>query len=88
MSNIANLGRLHNLLTNGLPDLVDADGRLNVQILADHLKISDKALYASFKRERVSSRQMNALVRLSKEMRPRKDFEPLTHSDLADFMAK
>lgn len=87
MSNIDGVGRLRLLLTNGLPDLCDADGRLNVQTLAERLNISDKALYAQFKRERVSGRQMNALVRLSNETRPRKDFTPLSHSNLAEFMA-
>ncbi|WP_131821905.1 hypothetical protein [Salipiger marinus] len=87
MSNIESVGRLRQLLTNGLPDLCDADGRLNVKNLAKLLNISDKALYAQFKRERVSGRQMNALVRLSNETRPRKGFTPLSHSNLAEFMA-
>lgn len=85
--NVGNLGRLHQLPTRGLPDWCEADGRLNVQALAAELKMSDKALYAQFKRTRVSAKRINAFIALSKATALQKDFAPLTHSDFAEFLA-
>lgn len=88
------LGKLHALLIRGLPDWIDEGGLLRVYDLAKYLGISYQALYKICERERISSRRMVALLKLSREskkpfnvnMATNEPYGPLTTDDFMEFL--
>jgi hypothetical protein len=94
------LGKLHALLTNGLPEYVN-DGVLDVRRLAEDIGdgISYQAIYSWFTRERISARRIMQICQMSRATEPRfqpkpyfvngeltPEWRPLCRDDFWEFM--
>ena len=94
------LGKLHALLTHGLPEFVN-DGVLDVRRLADEIGdgISYQAIYGWFTRERISARRIIQICQMSRATEPRNrpkqvfvngeltpEWQPLCRDDFWEFM--
>lgn len=97
--NANDLGKLHALLTRGLPEFVQ-DGVLDVRKLATEIGdgISYQAIYAWFERERLSFRRVQQICQMSRATEPRfrpapkfvdgnlVEWQPVVMEDFIEFM--
>lgn len=93
----AELGKLHAILVEGLPDYLDENGGLNVRKVSAKIGISFQAMYKWFDREQISAKRIKAIVQLSEntQNRPKPklvngkkvSWQPLQHDDFWEFMA-
>lgn len=87
------LGRLHVLMTQGLPSYCDEDGVLDVKgKLAGALGCSYQAVYSMFKRESISRKRADQVVHLSEQtpavLRPDGWRGPLVRDDFWEFLGR
>lgn len=82
------LGKLHILLTKGLPDMVDEQGILDTRALAKYLGISYQALYKWFEREQIPPKRIGGILVLSKKQKKHEGFSPLVRDDFWEFMSR
>lgn len=61
-----NLGKIHALLVQRMPEWVDDQGFLRTYDLAAYLGISYQALYKIFERDRIAPKRAKALILLSR----------------------
>lgn len=89
------LGPLHDLIKNGLPEFVDANGTLDVRKLAMEFGISYQAVYLMFQRGSISKKRIAQVCLLSKRTKPSNrpswkcevEWKPLVVDDFWPFMA-
>ena len=65
------LGPLHELLTRGLPEFTDENGRLDPRQLAVEMGISYQAVYLIFKRGSISKKRIATICYLSHKTKPK-----------------
>ncbi len=83
------LGKLHELLTKGLPDFVDDAGILDTKKVADLLGISFQALYKWFERDQIPAKRIAVIVTLSKKQKKKgESFSPLVRDDFWEFLSQ
>lgn len=83
------LGKLHELLSKGLPDLIDQNGILDVKKLAGHLGISFQAVYKFFKNDQIPTKRIPTILALSKtQKKGGENFKPLVRDDFWEFLSK
>lgn len=65
------LGPLHELMTRGLPEFTDENGRLDPRQLASEMGISYQAVYLMFSRGSISKKRIATICYLSKSTKPK-----------------
>lgn len=68
------LGPLHAMIRDALPDWVDARGSLRIPELAQYMGISYQALYKIFAKNKIAQKRIKALIVLSNNRLRFEDF--------------
>lgn len=86
------LGKLHALVSAGLPDFWNRDNLLDVRKLADEIDVSFQAIYSWFERESISAKRVDQVIYLSQKTsranRPKAPWKPLCRDDFWEFLGR